>query len=98
MPVTIIVLFLFLNIGFYTVKSSEDYPDGKTFVIIKGFNEPTFFSPEGYCMEKGYKIDKDCTDLAQAYFTKRPVLFKFPYWESAYNNSIPARNFASINE
>lgn len=93
-PFAIIVLFIYLFVGFFTIQPIGALPEGVTCVVLKSPSDPFFDSPDALSLRRTGGVSLLSRGMAIATLKNKTVLFKLPYIHSFYSISVGGREFS----
>jgi len=83
----VILVILFIKVGFYTVQPIGSIPEGVTLLVWRAGGEPTFNSPDAVCLKIQDGVSLLCRGMALAQAPIDRIIVRLPYMHWAYLRS-----------
>lgn len=81
---SVALLFVVSQIGFYTIQPIGALPQGVTLVIWRGAEEPFFNSPDAICIKVQGGVSLFCRIMVMSNVPTDRIIARLPYIELAY--------------
>lgn len=89
-----LVLFIYFEMGLYTVQPIGALPEGVTVVVWRQGREPFFNSPDAMCLLIQNRVSLLCRGVAMGQAPTDRIILRLPYQEWAYLASTGGKSFA----
>ena len=80
-------------LGFYSIQPIGAVPDGQTWLVMRGDDEPFFESADGRCLRRIGSVSLLARGVALGQAPKDRILVRLPYWRFAYLQSTGGQDF-----
>lgn len=88
-----IVVFIYTQIGLYTVQPIGALPEGATMLVWRSSGEPFFNSPDALCLKVQGEVSLLCRGMAIGQAPIDRIILRLPYMDWAYLASTGGRSF-----
>lgn len=89
----IITIWIYTQVGFYTVQPIGSLPEGVTLIVFRAGEEPFFNSPDAMCLLIQNSVSLLCRGAALAKAPVDRIILRLPYMKWAYLASTGGREF-----
>jgi hypothetical protein len=89
----VIILVIYLKVGFYTIQPIGAFPDGATLIVWRHGGEPFFNSPDATSLRVTGSVSLLSRGMALGQAPIDRIIMKLPYWEFAYTRSTGGMKF-----
>lgn len=94
-PVLLVLLglFVYTQMGLYSVQPIGAIPDGATAIVWRSGREPFFNSPDAMCLLIQHGVSLLCRGVAMGQAPTDRIVLRLPYQEWAYLASTGGQTF-----
>lgn len=86
-------LFVYTQMGFYSIQPIGAIPDGATAIVWRSGREPFFNSPDAMCLLIQDGVSLLCRGMAMGQAPTDRIVLRLPYQEWAYLASTDGQTF-----
>ena len=93
MLAVLVMIYLVVRPGFYTVQPIGSLPEGVTLLVRRASGEALFESPDGLCLRIQGSVSLLCRGVAMGRAPLDRIIVRLPYLEWAYLLSTGGQKF-----